>query len=367
MLAYLKREKVLTLSLLLAAVSAFFVPPDRGYLDYIDVRVLALLFCLMLLVKGFQHVGLFDVLIDRLFGSVRSSRRLARMLILLCFFSSMVITNDVALITFVPFAILTLKLRGLQALTIPVVVLQTIAANLGSMATPIGNPQNLYLFSASGMSLGSFLRAVLPVAALSLGLLLAASFAIPDRPVRLAKGHEPADVPRKELRVYAGLFALDLLVVFRVLHWAPALAVTVAGVVLLGKKQLLGRVDYALLFTFVGFFIFVGNLGRIDAVSGWVASVLRGREILVSALFSQALSNVPAAILLSGFTDDYAGLLVGTNVGGLGTLIASMASLISYKLYAAQPEAQVGKYMLAFTAYNLAGLAILLAFSLLAY
>ena len=215
--------------------------------------------------------------------------------------------------------------------------------------------------------LGAFLRAVLPVAALSLVLLLGACFAVPDRPVQLSRDHEPAPVPRKELAVYGALFALDLLVVFRVLHWAPALIVTVAGVVLLGKKQLLGRVDYALLLTFVGFFIFVGNLGRIDTVRDWVAAVLRGREILVSALFSQALSNVPAAILLSGFTDNYAGLLIGTNVGGLGTLIASMASLISYKLYAAQPGARAGKYMLVFTACNLAGLAVLLAFSLLIF
>ncbi len=367
MLAYLKREKVLTISLILAAVSAFFVPPDREYLDYIDLRVLGLLFCLMLLVRGFQRAGLFDLMTERLFGSLQGSRRLCLTLVLLCFFTSMVITNDVALITFVPFAILALERCGRGELTIPVAALQTVAANLGSMATPIGNPQNLYLFSAYDMGMGAFLRTVLPPAALSLVLLTVAALLLPAGPAHMQAGSSAPRLPRRDILVYTALFALDLLVVFRVLHWLPALIITVAGVVLLGKGQLLGRVDYALLLTFVGFFIFVGNLGRIGPVRQLVSGLLQGREILVSALFSQALSNVPAAILLSGFTDNGAGLLLGVNVGGLGTLIASMASLISYKLYAAQPGAKVGKYFLTFTAYNLVFLAILLCFCLLVY
>ena len=365
MLAYLKREKVLTVSLILAAASMFFVPPDRAYLDYVDLRVLGLLFSLMLLVRGFQRAGLFDLLTQRLFGGVRSSRKMCLTLVLLCFFSSMVITNDVSLITFVPFAILALERSGRQELIIPVVVLQTVAANLGSMATPIGNPQNLYLFSAYDMGLGSFLGVMLPPAGLSLALLAGAAALLPAGPVQLQTGPAADPVPRRDVAVYSALFALNLLVVFRVLHWLPALIVTVAGVVLIGKRQLLGRVDYALLLTFVGFFIFVGNLGRIGPVRELVTELLRGREVLMSALFSQALSNVPAAILLSGFTEDGAALLLGTNVGGLGTLIASMASLISYKLYAARPGAQAGKYFWTFTLCNLAFLAVLLPFALL--
>ena len=214
MLAYLKREKVLTLSLILAAVSALAVPPDRGYLDYIDVRVLALLFCLMLLVKGFRSIGLFDLLIEKLFGAVHSSRKLGELLVLLCFFTSMLITNDVALITCVPFAIMALGMCGQKDLTIRVVVLQTIAANLGSMATPIGNPQNLYLFSASGMGVGEFFRTLLPVTAVSLVLLLvAARFLLPERAIQMQleeSGHVP---PKREFVVYCVLFAVDLLVV----------------------------------------------------------------------------------------------------------------------------------------------------------
>ena len=364
MIAYLKREKVLTLSLILAALSALVVHPDRGYLEYIDVRVLSLLFCLMLVVKGFQRAGLFDVLIQRAFGGVRRSRRLCQLLVLLCFFLSMLITNDVALITFVPFAMLTLRLCGQQRLTIRVVVLQTIAANLGSMATPIGNPQNLYLFSASGMGAGEFLRALLPLTAASLLLLLAATLLIPDEPIHMEVASRSEPLPRLELGVLGALFAVNLLVVFHVLTWPPALAITLLGVLALKRGALLKQVDYALLLTFVGFFVFVGNLGRVGQVGDWLAAALRGREVVLSVAFSQFLSNVPAALLLSGFTDNFAGLLVGTNVGGLGTLIASMASLISYKLYAAQPGAERGRYLAVFTVYNVAGLAALLALCL---
>ena len=365
MIAYLKREKVLTISLILAVASAFFVPPDRGYLSYIDLRVLALLFSLMLLVRGFQQAGLFDLMTEKLFGSVHGSRRLVLTLVLLCFFTSMVITNDVALITFVPFAILALERCGRAELAIPVVALQTVAANLGSMATPIGNPQNLYLFSAYDMSLGTFLATVAPPAALSLVMLTGAALLLPAGPAHMQAGGTAGPLPKRDMAVYAALFALDLLVVFRVLHWLPALAVTVAGVALLGKGALIKKVDWALLATFVGFFVFVGNLGRIGSVRTLVSGLLQGREVLVSALFSQALSNVPTAILLSGFTQKGTGLLLGVNVGGLGTLIASMASLISYKLYAARPGAQVGKYFLQFTLWNLLFLAVLLPFSLL--
>lgn len=364
MVNYLKKEKVLCAALLLGLASCFFVLPDREYLGYIDVRVLALLFCLMLLVKGFQSVGLLDLLIVKMFGRVTSARSMGGTLILICFFLSMLITNDVALITFVPFAILALKRCGQDRMIIRVVVLQTIAANLGSMLTPIGNPQNLYLFSASGMPAGEFFRTMLPLAAVSLALLLAAIFLLlPNGNVQMQTKGEARILPGRETAVYGALFLLNLLVVFRVLSWIPATVLTVLAVLLLRRGRLLGQVDYALLLTFVGFFVFVGNMGRVPAVSAAIARILSGREILVSALFSQFLSNVPAALLLSGFTDNFAGLLVGTNVGGLGTLIASMASLISYKQYAKSENAEKGKYFLTFTVYNVAGFLLLLAFS----
>ncbi|NLL80052.1 MAG: citrate transporter [Clostridiales bacterium] len=362
MINYLKKEKVLSISMILALLSAFFVHPDREYTGYVDVRVLALLFYLMLLVKGFQDVGLFEMLINRVCSKVMNSRSLVRMLLLITFFSSMLITNDVALITFVPFAILTLRFCHQERQMIPVVVLQTIAANLGSMCTPIGNPQNLYLFSTYQVELCRFFETMLPVTALSLVLLMIAVYLIPDETIQMERKTELIIMEKRALIVYSLLFSVNLLVVFRVIHWMPALVVTTAGVLFIKKQRLFIQVDYALLFTFIGFFIFVGNLGRIPEISSLLEKLICGREIAVAVLFSQFLSNVPAALLLSGFTENVQGLLIGTNIGGLGTLIASMASLISYKMYAAQEDADKGRYMLTFTACNFIGLAVLLVF-----
>lgn len=387
MIAFLKKEKVLSIALFLAVSSAFLVRPDWEYIEYIDVRVLALLFCLMLIVKGFQDMGLFQLLVQKVFGYVHDTRRLALVMMLACFILSMLITNDVALITFVPFALLALRLCHQERLMIRVVVLQTLAANLGSMLTPIGSPQNLYLYSVSGMGMGQFLLTMLPLWILSLVLLIGGILVVPKEKIvvtlTLRRAADKAEerrtasetewvskidgLSRLHLYTYFGLFIVNLLVVFRVLHWAPATIITVVGVLLLKKHQLLKQVDYALLFTFVGFFIFVGNVGRIDIVSQLIASLLQGREILISAVFSQFLSNVPASILLSGFTDDIPGLLVGCNVGGLGTLIASMASLISYKFYANETRANKRKYIRTFTLANIVMFVILLAFSLLVY
>ena len=386
MIAFLKREKVLVIALFLAVSSAFLVHPDKEYMEYIDVRVLALLFCLMLIVKGFQDMGLFALLVRKVFGYIKNTRALALVMMLACFLCSMLITNDVALITFVPFAIMALHLCHQECLMIRVVVLQTLAANLGSMMTPIGSPQNLYLFSVSGMSLGTFVLTVLPLWVLSLVMLLGGTFVvIPKEPIVVSLTVKPSDETQKQralekvtdeewisniaglnrvhLFVYFGLFLLNLLVVLHVFHWVPATLLTVVGVLLLHKQQLLKQVDYALLFTFVGFFIFVGNIGRISLVSTLVEQLVSGREILIGAVFSQFFSNVPAAILLSGFTDDFQGLLIGTNIGGMGTLIASMASLISYKIYANEERANKRKYIRTFTAANIVMFAVLLAFS----
>lgn len=248
---------------------------------------------------------------------------------------------------------------------IQVIVLQTIAANLGSMFTPIGNPQNLYLFSISEMGTLEFFRTMLPLTTLSFVLLLAATFFIPKEKIHIRIEEKIDASEKKELIVYSLLFVLNLLVVFRVLSWIPVLIITAAAIVCIKRAELLKEVDYALLLTFIGFFVFVGNIGRIHWFSEILQQMIEGREILVAAVFSQFLSNVPAAILLSGFTDNIAGLLIGTNIGGLGTLIASMASLISYKLYAKTEGARKGKYMGIFSLYNVSGLVILLLFTLL--
>lgn len=360
MLAYLKKEKVLCIAWILAILSMFLICPDKEYIGYINVKVLALLFCLMIVVKGFQNIGVFDVLIQKVFGKVGGSRRLSQILVLICFFLSMIITNDVALITFVPVAILTLQICHQEKLMLQVIVLQTIAANLGSMFTPIGNPQNLYLFSISNMGIGEFFRIMFPFTVLSFLLLMAATYLIPDERISIKIEEQIESGEKKEFIVYSFLFVLNLLVVFRILSWVPALIITVMLILLIKRGNLLKQVDYALLLTFVGFFIFVGNLGRISVFNEILQQLIQGKEIIVAAVFSQFLSNVPAALLLSGFTDNYTGLLIGTNIGGLGTIIASMASLISYKLYGQVEGARRGMYLGVFTIYNVIGLGILL-------
>lgn len=371
--AFIKRETVLCVALLLAAVSMFFVPPDRAYLGYIDFRTLAILFSLMSVMAGLQKIGVFRWIARRLLGSVKGGRSLVLTLVLLCFFSSMLITNDVALITFVPFTFTVLDLLGeaqKKRLLLPVVVMQTIAANLGSMLTPVGNPQNLYLYGKAGLSAGGFLSLMLPYTALSLVLLtgwgLIQGSASPvdlSLGTALAQEEYSADRDRKtviyQLMTYLILFMLCLFTVGHILPW-QAVFLVVLLVVFVADRQVLARVDYSLLFTFAGFFIFIGNVGRMPAFCDFLQKVIAGREIGTSIVASQIISNVPAALLLSGFTDDYAGLVIGTNLGGLGTLIASMASLISYKYVAKEAGGRKGAYILLFTVANLGFLAALI-------
>ena len=348
----------------LALLSMAAVPPDGDYIGYIDLRVLALLFSLMTVTAGLKSLGVLDAAAGRLLRRAADGRKLCAILVFLCFFSSMVLTNDVSLVTFVPLSVTMLALAGLQDRLLTVVVLQTVAANLGSMLTPIGNPQNLYLYAVSGMGAGEFFALMLPLTAASGALLALCCLFQRPAPVSL-EAQEPsggASFPRAraELVYFWALLALCLLTVFRVLPWGVPLAAAVTGTLLLDRK-VLGQVDYGLLATFVAFFVLIGNLGRMEAVRALISGVLEGRELVTAFLCSQVVSNVPAAMLLSGFTDRWDALLKGTNIGGLGTLIASMASLISYKLFVKARPGETGKYLLWFTAVNAAFAVVLLA------
>jgi len=347
----LKNETVLVLSLALAVISMFFVPPDRAYPGYIDFRTLALLFCLMVVMAGLNRLGLFRRLAGSLLSRLKTLRGLSLTLCLLCFFSAMAVTNDVALITFVPFSVVALRFAGRMDSLVSLVTLETVAANLGSMLTPVGNPQNLYLFSAYGMQAVEFFQAVLPYGAFSLVLTTAAALLMGGDRLESRREQDPEPLDRKRGAAYGILFAMALCTVFRLIPWGVTLAVTLAVVLLLDRKCLYG-VDYSLLLTFVFLFVFIGNLGRIPPVSSFLEQVVTGREVIAGILASQVFSNVPAAILLSGFTDNAADLLVGVNLGGLGTLIASMASLISYK-FVVKGNASSGRYLLVFTVVNL--------------
>lgn len=357
---FIKNETVLSVAVILAVFSAFFVRPDREYLNYIDFRTLSLLFCLMAVIGGMRENKVFDYLAFRMFRGIGNTNQMSLILVMLCFFFSMLITNDVALITFVPFTFIVLDMTGKKdKLLIPTVAMQTVAANLGSMLTPVGNPQNLYLYGKSGMSILSFMSITAPYTLLSLVMLLIWSFRKKGEGVSLSMKKTVKIGNKRHTVIYALLFLLSLFTVAKAVPYYITLVIT-ALVVFITDRKVLKTVDYSLLVTFVGFFVFIGNMGRIDAFRNMLQSVIAGREVIVSAAASQVISNVPAALLLSGFTDNIKSLVIGTNIGGLGTLIASMASLISFKYIAKENKGLRGRYILYFTAVNIIFLAALL-------
>ena len=350
-----KNETVFCVSFLLAVLSSFLVHPDAAYLTYPDYRTIALLFCLMIIVAGLQSLGIFAMLGHFLLKKVHSIRGLSMVMVLLCFFSSMVITNDVTLITFVPFTILIFRMGGQVRRVLKLIVLETIAANLGSMATPIGNPQNLYLYSIAHLTAGEFVQAVFPYAGVSLIMLAAVVLVERDEPLLDVVVKEKTEFTKgkifRQMVPYLALLILCLMVVFRILPYQPVL-ICVMIVVLAVNRKLYLSVDYFLLLTFLCFFIFIGNMKRIPEISSFLVSVVEGRELLTGILTSQIISNVPAAILLSGFSSNFSALLTGVNVGGLGTLIASLASLISFKFFSREYPDKKGAYMIRFTIWN---------------
>lgn len=384
-ITFIKQETVLAVAIVLALLSMLAVPPDGGYVSYIDFRTLAILFCLMTIVAGLRKIGVFDWMAEGMLAKVSSTAGIVTILVLFSFFLSMFITNDVALITFVPLAIILMnrmpeKIR--QKWLIRCAVMQTIAANLGSMLTPVGNPQNLYLYGKVGMNIFSFIKLMLPYTVVSLILLLVwiglcalrEKFAQTDRTKRICTPEEKQQIPkaqnykktspepgfnREYLIAYLFLFLLSLAAVAHVLPY-PLLFVAVLLYVLLRNRALFGEVDYSLLGTFAALFIFIGNFGRIPQFSSFLQQFIQGRERLTAVVASQVMSNVPAAILLSGFTDRYQELIIGTNLGGLGTLIASMASLISFKYIAWELPGKKGTYLVIFTAANVLFLSVLL-------
>lgn len=429
--AFAAREAVLVVAVAAALVSCALVPPDAGYAAYVDWHTLALLFCLMAVVAGFRSLGVLDVAGAWLVARARTQRAVAGVLVGLAFFASMAVTNDVALITFVPLALVVLRRAGMEGRMCLMATLMTIAANLGSMFTPVGNPQNLYMFTASGMGVGEFLQLMGPYTLASAAMLAFAcalcfrggevrgaggvgrfassgGFASDDTAdnsamqvpparwtapegsasgastacsvpgasnARLANERLSADSSiesvspgcfpvrsRKRLAVYGVLFACCLAAVLSVLDVRVLLALVLVGVSL-SDASLLRRVDWGLLATFAALFVFVGNMGRVPVLHEALSAAVGANALFAAVGGSQVISNVPAAVLLSGFTDQWQALIVGTNLGGLGTLIASMASLITFKAVMVGRPGIRGRYLLAFTAWNIAFLVALLAFA----
>lgn len=348
---FLKKECVLVIAVTLAILSSFISIPK---LSYIDFKVLILLFNLMVVVAAFKELKVLDSIAIGLLKKCNTYTSISLALVFITFISSMIVTNDVALITFVPLSIVIARKANINVLKI--VVFQTLAANLGSSFTPMGNPQNLFIYSFYNLSPIDFFKITLPIVILAVLFLVLLVFK--DKKMNLSLDLEDVKIDNKrDVYLFGGLFLIILLSVFHVIDYKVTFLITVIMVLILNKK-LFSQVDYSLLITFIGFFIFVGNISTMDVVKNFMEGILNSPKstFLASVLSSQVISNVPATMLLSGFTNHFKELLLGVNIGGMGTLIASLASVISYKIYAS--EFGNDNYMKSFTFYNILGLII---------
>lgn len=367
-LNFLKKEIVFFIAMMLAIVSCFFVKPNANYINYIDFDVLIILLSLMIIVGCLQSQGVFQNLAFFLTSKIKSFRIICFLLIFLCFFLSMFITNDVALITFVPFAILLLEKLKKEQYILPIVILQTIGANCGSMLTPIGNPQNLFLFSQMQINLFSFIKIMAPYTILSFILLCLCIIFIKEDTVVIKNSNY---LSQKKLPTIFYLFSF-IITLLSVLNIAPswiALSIAIVSSMIFNPKEIL-KVDYMLLLTFIAFFIFTGNIGNIQSVKNLLSEFVKNKEMLCSILSSQIISNVPATLLLYPFSQNITQLLIGVNLGGLGTLIASLASLISFKFYSNsefQGKKSISNYLFIFTIINIAFLLIEILFALILF
>lgn len=357
--SFAREEITLTVSFIVTIISCFIVHPDSGYLSYIDYNVLILLFVLMCVSSGLRRSGFFAYTALRLTGSSSSLRRVSLLLMLVTFFSSMLVTNDVALIMFVPLTLSMLRGQCSGRDMALLVVFETIAANLGSMVTPFGNPQNLFIYSYYMLSAGEFFSLILPYSALSL-LLLAGSLLVFTGKGSIRAENEETAIDRRLLTLHLILFFIAILSVFRILDKRILLVIALV-LLAAGDRKAFREADYCLLLTFICFFIFSGNLGRIESVRKLLEAITGEHALEAGLIASQVISNVPAAVLLSPFTQDWQGILLGTDIGGLGTPIASLASLISLKFIFKEEGVSRKGYLISFEAFNAAFLVILAA------
>ena len=360
---FVRKNMVMVIALLAAAVTCFFVPPDKAYLDYFDVKTLTCLFCVLAVVCALKNIHFFYMLAKQLVRMFRNARMCILALVYITFIGSMLIANDMALLTFLPLGTFVLATTGKGKYTAFTFIMQNIAANLGGMLTPFGNPQNLYLYTKFNIPNLEFMQIMAAPFLLAIALITLCCI-IFVKPEPLALKEEKLSLPVGRSVVYLLLFALAIAIVFRGIPYYLGLIVIPAALLFMDRKAL-KMVDYPLLFTFVFFFIFSGNMARIDVIRRVFSFLLEKSTLLFSVASCQVISNVPSAILLSQFTTNYKELLLGVNIGGVGTLIASLASLITFREYTKQQKGKTGSYILLFSAFNFAFLIILSAFVLL--
>ena len=358
LLQWCKANAMPVIAVLAAAVTAVFVPPDADYLGYYDVKTLSCLLCVLAVVGALRGIGLFPLLAQKLVQVFHTTRGAVTALVSITLVSSMLLTNDTALLTFLPLSWFVLESTGQTKWTALTFILQNCAANLGGMLTPFGNPQNLYLFNYYNIPNGEFLAIMLPPFLLSTVLILLCCLFLPRESLTVPRQETPPD--KRRAVIYGVLFCVAVAMVLRGIPYWLGLPVIAAALLVLDRRALLG-VDWGLLVTFAAFFTFSGNMARIEPVRQLFRQLLTHGVMPVAALTSQVISNVPAAILLSRFTDDYQGLLVGVNIGGAGTLVASLASLITFREYTKHVKGRTGRFMGLFSAISFGFLAILLA------
>ena len=359
-ISFAKANAVVLIAALAAVVTSFIVPPDSRYLDYFDFKTLTCLFCVLAVVCALRNIRFFYTMAKAIVRRFKNTKLAVLALVYITFIGSMLIANDMALLTFLPLGYFVLHTTGKEKYMAFTYIMQNIAANLGGMLTPFGNPQNLYLYTKFNIPDGEFITIMFPpfIVAISLITALCLIF-VKSEPLEIKE--KAASLPIPRVIIYLVLFALSILIVFRTIPFIIGLIVIPVALIFLDREAL-KSVDYGLLLTFVFFFIFSGNMARIDAVRSFFSSLLEINTLLFSALSCQVISNVPSAILLSQFTENYRELLLGVNIGGVGTLIASLASLITFKAYAKDQPGHTARYILKFTAFNVLFFAVLVVF-----
>ena len=359
-LGFAKENAVLLIAILAAVITSFIIPPDAAYLDYFDFKTLACLFCVLAVVCALRNIRFFYTLAKAIVRKFRNAKIAILALVYITFIGSMLIANDMALLTFLPLGYFILHTTKKEKYLAFAFIMQNIAANLGGMLTPFGNPQNLYLYSKFNIPDAEFVTIMFPPFLVAIILITACCLIfVKSEPLEIEE--KAAALPIGRVVIYLSLFAVAILMVFRFMPYYVGLIIIPLALLFLDRQALL-QVDYGLLFTFVFFFIFAGNMGRIELVREFFSYLLNINTLVFSAMSCQFISNVPSAILLSQFTDNYRELLLGVNIGGAGTLIASLASLITFKEYTKQDPKHTAGYIVKFTLFNFAFLFILTAF-----
>ena len=359
LILFLKNNAVMLIAFIAALITAFIVPPDKEYLGYFDFKTLTCLFCVLGVVGALRNIRFFSMLARSIVRRFKTARMCTLALVYITFIGSMLIANDMALLTFLPLGYFVLSAAHKEKRMAFTFVMQNVAANLGGMLTPFGNPQNLYLYSRFDIPAGEFMRIMAPPFAVAVTLITVCCLFVPAEPMEVEG--EPIRLPKKRTAIYLLAFAFSIAIVFRGIPYWLGLIVIPVMLLALDRRALIA-IDYPLLMTFVFFFIFSGNMARIHAVSRFFSGLLGRDTLLVSTLSCQVISNVPSAILLSRFTGNYPALLVGVNIGGTGTLIASLASLITFREYSFHNPGKKLYYLGVFSAINFGFLAVLLLF-----